>query len=79
MVNFGVGAEVAATIQDHAFLHLQAPVKRIAGWTTHTGLAYEKMIIPDVASKSPKTKELAGNCLNFNSGIYDAIHSTLEY
>lgn len=50
MVNFGVGAEVAATIQEGAFLHLQAPVKRIAGWTTHTGLAYEKFILPDVAS-----------------------------
>jgi 2-oxoisovalerate dehydrogenase E1 component beta subunit len=50
MVNYGVGAEVAATIQDRAFFNLKAPVKRIAGWTTHTGLAYEKMIIPDVAS-----------------------------
>ncbi|OBT81451.1 hypothetical protein VE02_09875 [Pseudogymnoascus sp. 03VT05] len=49
MVNFGVGAEVAATIQDSAFLSLQAPVKRIAGWTTHTGLSYEKFILPDVA------------------------------
>lgn len=51
MVNFGVGAEVAATIQNGAFLHLQAPVKRIAGWTTHTGLAWEKYILPDVARK----------------------------
>jgi 2-oxoisovalerate dehydrogenase E1 component beta subunit len=53
MVNYGVGAEVAATIQDGAFLHLQAPVKRVAGFTTHTGLAYEKFIFPDVASKAP--------------------------
>ena len=51
MVNFGVGAEIAATIQDEAFLFLKSPVKRIAGWTTHTGLAYEKFIMPDVASK----------------------------
>ncbi|KIM96133.1 hypothetical protein OIDMADRAFT_106209 [Oidiodendron maius Zn] len=49
MVNFGVGAEVAATIQEGAFLHLNAPIKRIAGWTTHTGLAYEQFILPDVA------------------------------
>ncbi|KAL4808802.1 2-oxoisovalerate dehydrogenase subunit beta [Aspergillus unguis] len=48
MVNFGVGAEVAATIQDKAFFHLEAPVKRIAGWSTHTGLAWEKYILPDV-------------------------------
>ena len=52
MVNFGVGAEVAATIQEGAFLHLNAPIKRIAGWTTHTGLAYEQFILPDVASES---------------------------
>ncbi len=54
MVNFGVGAEIAATIQEKCFTHLQAPVRRIAGWTTHTGLAYEKYILPDVASKSLK-------------------------
>lgn len=51
MVNFGVGAEVCASIQKKAFLYLKAPVERIAGWTTHTGLAYEKYILPDVASK----------------------------
>ena len=50
MVNFGSGAEIAATLQEASFLHLKAPVKRIAGWTTHTGLAYEKYIFPDVAS-----------------------------
>ncbi|KAL4885828.1 thiamine diphosphate-binding protein [Aspergillus karnatakaensis] len=49
MVNFGVGAEVAATIQDGAFLRLEAPVRRVAGWSTHTGLTYEKLILPDVA------------------------------
>jgi 2-oxoisovalerate dehydrogenase E1 component beta subunit len=51
MVNFGVGAEVAATIQDGAFLHLKAPVKRVAGWTTHTGLVWEKYILPDITRK----------------------------
>ncbi|KAH8804353.1 2-oxoisovalerate dehydrogenase [Xylogone sp. PMI_703] len=49
MVNYGVGAEIAATIQDGAFLHLKSPVKRLGGWTTHTGLAWEKFIFPDVA------------------------------
>ncbi|KAH8885883.1 thiamine diphosphate-binding protein [Thozetella sp. PMI_491] len=48
MVNFGVGAEIAATIQEHSFFSMKAPTKRIAGWTTHTGLAYEKYILPDV-------------------------------
>ncbi|KAK3047596.1 hypothetical protein LTR09_010980 [Extremus antarcticus] len=48
MVNQGVGAEVAATVQEHCFLRLEAPVQRVAGLTTHTGLAYEKFHIPDV-------------------------------
>ncbi|KAF2117274.1 thiamine diphosphate-binding protein [Lophiotrema nucula] len=48
MMNAGVGAEVAATIQEQAFLRLEAPVKRVTGWATHTGLIYEQFIIPDV-------------------------------
>jgi 2-oxoisovalerate dehydrogenase E1 component beta subunit len=51
MVNFRVRAEVAATIQERAFLYLKAPIKQIAGWTTYTGLAYEKFILPDIARK----------------------------
>ncbi|KAK5123639.1 hypothetical protein LTR85_002677 [Meristemomyces frigidus] len=49
MVNAGVGAEVAATVQEGCFLRLEAPVQRVAGWSTHSGLAYEKFNIPDVA------------------------------
>lgn len=49
MVNAGVGAEVAATVQEKCFLRLEAPVQRVAGWSSHTGLAYEKFNIPDVA------------------------------
>lgn len=52
MTNAGVGAEVAATIQERAFLKLEAPVKRVAGWATHTGLMYEQLVIPDVTSKT---------------------------
>lgn len=48
MVNAGVGAEVAATVQEGCFLRLEAPVQRVAGWSTHAGLAYEKFQIPDV-------------------------------
>ncbi|KAL9113182.1 MAG: hypothetical protein Q9187_007657 [Circinaria calcarea] len=55
MVNAGVGAEVAATIQEGAFLRLEAPVQRVAGWSTHMGLVYERFNIPDVTSMSPKT------------------------
>ncbi|KAF2124051.1 thiamine diphosphate-binding protein [Dothidotthia symphoricarpi CBS 119687] len=49
MMNAGVGAEVAASIQEKAFLRLEAPVKRVAGWATHTGLMFEQFVIPDVA------------------------------
>ncbi|KAI9702953.1 MAG: hypothetical protein M1836_008167 [Candelina mexicana] len=56
MVNAGVGAEVAATIQEGAFLRLEAPVQRVAGWSTHMGLVYERFNIPDVASESPSSK-----------------------
>ena len=51
MVNAGVGAEVAASIQEGAFLRLEAPVQRVAGWATHMGLLYEKFNVPDVTSK----------------------------
>lgn len=52
MVNAGVGAEVAATIQEGVFLTLEAPVQRVASWCTHMGLVYERFNIPDVTSES---------------------------
>jgi pyruvate/2-oxoglutarate/acetoin dehydrogenase E1 component len=79
MVNFGVGAEVAATIQDAAFLHLKAPVKRIGGWTTHTGLAFEKLILPDVARKTLFFAALNIKNLIQVIGVYDAIEKVLNY
>ena len=50
MINSGVGAEVAATIQEGAFLKLEAPVQRVGGWATHMGLVFERFNIPDVTS-----------------------------
>ncbi|OHE90506.1 transketolase [Colletotrichum orchidophilum] len=54
MVNAGIGAEVAATIQEDpdTFLRLEAPVARVAGWSIHSPLLYEKFNIPDVATGS---------------------------
>lgn len=52
MINAGVGAEVAASIQAGAFLQLEAPVQRLGGWATHMGLAFESLNIPDVTSKT---------------------------
>lgn len=53
MVNAGIGAEVAASIQADAetFVRLEAPVARVAGWSIHMGLLYERFNIPDVTSK----------------------------
>lgn len=48
MANAGIGAEVAATIQEGAFLRLEAPVQRVAGWATHSGLVFERFNVPDV-------------------------------
>ncbi|EXA32096.1 2-oxoisovalerate dehydrogenase E1 component, beta subunit [Fusarium oxysporum f. sp. pisi HDV247] len=48
MVNYGVGSEIAAIIQEQALFYLKAPVRRVAGWSTYTGLTYEKYIVPDV-------------------------------
>ena len=50
MINAGIGAEVASTIQERAFLRLEAPVQRLGGWATHMGLVFEKFNIPDVTS-----------------------------
>jgi len=58
MANAGVGAEVAASIQEGAFLRLEAPIQRVAGWATHMGLVFEKFNIPDVASESDGLHQL---------------------
>lgn len=53
MVNAGVGAEVAATVQEdpETFVRLEAPVMRLAGWSIPTPLSFEKFNLPDVASE----------------------------
>lgn len=43
----GFGAEVVATIQERAFLHLEAPVVRVTGVDTPFPLAQEKLYVPD--------------------------------
>jgi 2-oxoisovalerate dehydrogenase E1 component beta subunit len=42
----GFGAEVVATIQERAFLHLEAPVQRVCGFDTPFPLAYERFYVP---------------------------------
>ena len=60
MINAGIGAEVAATIQEGAFLQLEAPVQRLGGWATHMGLVFEKFNIPDVTSEYDLNHEYPG-------------------
>ena len=78
MTNLGIGAEVAATVQEGAFLRLEAPVARVAGWCTHTGLLYDKFNMPDIASKLTM-KSLRDHANPSILGIYDAIKRTLNY
>jgi len=43
----GFGAEIASTIQEKCFYHLQAPIKRVCGYDTPFPLAFEKFYVPD--------------------------------
>ena len=42
----GFGAELAALIQERAFVHLEAPVQRVCGYDTPFPLALEKLYVP---------------------------------
>ncbi|XP_063824424.1 2-oxoisovalerate dehydrogenase subunit beta, mitochondrial [Ostrinia nubilalis] len=44
----GFGAELAATIQDECFLHLEAPVARVAGWDAPFPHVFEPFYLPTV-------------------------------
>jgi 2-oxoisovalerate dehydrogenase E1 component beta subunit len=91
MMNAGVGAEIAASIQEGAFERLEAPIRRVAGWATHMGLVYERFIVPDVASKfsmsHPPHSNFRSSALRIfqlltllcGTGVYDAIKRTIEY
>lgn len=45
----GFGAELAATVQEHCFWHLEAPIQRVAGWDTPYPLAFEWEYFPGQA------------------------------
>lgn len=46
-VTGGFGAEIASTIQERCFLHLEAPVERVCGWDTPFPHVYEPFYLPD--------------------------------
>lgn len=60
-LTYGAGAEIAAIIADEAFLHLDAPVRRLAGPDV-PGIGYasvlEKEFTPDVAKIVAAAREL---------------------
>ncbi|KLU92914.1 2-oxoisovalerate dehydrogenase subunit beta [Magnaporthiopsis poae ATCC 64411] len=60
MVNQGVGAEVAAVIQEdeETFIRLEAPVERVAGWSIPTPLVFEKFNAPDAARIYDRIKKV---------------------
>jgi len=43
----GFGAEVSSKVQEECFLHLEAPVQRVAGWDTPFPLSNEPFYVPD--------------------------------
>ncbi|CAH0725393.1 unnamed protein product, partial [Brenthis ino] len=43
----GFGAEIAATVQEECFLHLEAPVARVAGWDAPFPHVFEPFYLPD--------------------------------
>ena len=45
----GFGAELAALVQEHCFFHLQAPIRRVAGWDTPYPHALEWSYFPGPA------------------------------
>lgn len=43
----GFGAEIAATVQQECFYHLESPIQRVCGYDTPFPLVFEKQYIPD--------------------------------
>lgn len=43
----GFGAEISAKIQEKAFDHLEAPLRRVAGYDTPFPLVFEPLYLPD--------------------------------
>jgi 2-oxoisovalerate dehydrogenase E1 component beta subunit len=70
MINAGVGAEVAAAIQEdpETFVRLEAPVARVAGFSIHTPLLYEALNAPDVASEFSSSAQVTA-CADFGRDI----------
>jgi pyruvate dehydrogenase E1 component beta subunit len=58
----GMGAEISSLIQENCFLHLKAPVQRVAGFDTV--MPYYKLEL-DYLPDAPKIKESIEQCLAY--------------
>lgn len=56
----GFGAEMAASIQEHCFLKLEAPVRRVCGWDTPFPLAWEEFYLPQPLRVYDAIKDVMG-------------------
>jgi len=54
----GFAGEIASTIQERCFLHLEAPIKRVCGYDTPFPLGHEKIYLPDVFKNYDALKHL---------------------
>eukprot|EP00040_Diaphanoeca_grandis_P003955 m.26495 g.26495 ORF g.26495 m.26495 type:complete len:387 (-) comp15427_c0_seq1:97-1257(-) len=46
-ISAGFAGEISSVIQEHCFLHLEAPVQRVCGWDTPFPLTNEPFYVPD--------------------------------
>ena len=53
----GFGAELAASITQECFLHLEAPVARVCGLDTHFPYAWEEFYLPSTSRVHAAIKE----------------------
>jgi 2-oxoisovalerate dehydrogenase E1 component beta subunit len=60
-ISSGLGAEIAATVQERCFLSLEAPIQRVCGYDTPFPLAFEKLYVPDAL----KNFEAIKNAVNY--------------
>jgi len=57
-VTAGLGAEIAQTVQEKCFLHLEAPITRVCGYDTPFPLAFEKLYVPDLLKNFDAIKKV---------------------
>lgn len=57
-ITCGLGAEIAARVQEKCFYSLEAPIQRVCGYDVPFPLVYEKMYVPDVLRNFEAIKKI---------------------